>query len=267
MSELARIAACTFTSSKNLAKDAQEWCRDRFPHEAGGFVINGEFVGIENASDEPLINYKPELLPRTPAEAFIHSHTQDASTEPSRLDMASQQAAGIPYGIIATDGEAVTPIQWFGDQLPIQPLLGRQFVSGVSDCWCLVRDVYRGQFGIQIHNVPRDNNWFKAEPPHNTPQNLFSMERIIDSGFVSIQKSELLPGDIVAGRVGCSVVNHCGLVLGNNMVLHQLDGDGRLSRREPIRRWLGIVSHCARHQDHMEDPSARPEIILDRVQS
>jgi len=180
--------------------------------------------------------------------------------------MASQQAAGIPYGIIATDGNAVSEIQWFGDELPILPLLGRQFVSGVSDCWCLVRDVYRGQFGIHIHNVPRDNNWFKAEPPHNEPQNLFSMERIIDSGFVSIPKSEALPGDIIAGRVGCSVVNHCGLVLPNNKVLHQLDGDGRLSRSEPINRWMKIISHAARHKDHMADPAARPEIKLSRVE-
>jgi len=245
-----------------IRRAAQEWAISCFPNEAGGFVYDGSFHPVENIAEEPLCRYRPAMKPDHPVDGFIHSHTQDPSTAPSRVDMASQQAAGVPYGIVATDGKVASEIQWFGDQLPVPPLLGRPFVSGVSDCWCLVRDVYRTQFGITLHNVPRDPNWYKAEMPHGSPQDLFSVARIIESGFEIVQLKDAQPGDIVAGRVMCPVVNHCGLLLENNLLLHQLDGDGRISRREPIRRWRALISHVARHKSFIDSPESRPEIRI-----
>ena len=60
----------------------------------------------------------------------------------------------MPWGIIPTDGERVgDPIMW-GDQLPIAPLIGREFRHGTSDCYTLVRDAYRlGKDGMKEHGI------------------------------------------------------------------------------------------------------------------
>lgn len=239
-----------FRPNGEIEQAARRHALEVYPHEAVGCVIETdgvfEYLPLKNSSDDPERAFKIAEKPQCPLLAIIHSHTRDTSVAPSKTDMASQQASNIPWGILHCDGKNTSGISWFGDQVPVQPLVGRTFLSGHRDCWCLVRDVYRTQFGIPLRNIPRDENWYKHEPPHREAENLLGPESIVETGFQIVPRPEMQVGDVVLGRIGrTGVVNHCGLVVGNGLILHHLED--RLSRREPIGPWMRHVLYVARH--------------------
>lgn len=235
-----------------IEKAAQKQASEEYPAECVGAVVEGEsgleYVRLTNTSSSPQVSFTIDERPDSPMLALIHSHTMDASVAPSKVDMASQQAMAIPWGIIGNRDNSPKPISWFGDQVPVEPLLGRQFLSGHRDCWGLVRDVYRTQFGITLRNIPRDENWYKHEPPHGEAENLLGPESISETGFHLVPYTEMRAGDVLLGKIGRSgVVNHCGLLTGDHLILHHLED--RLSRRDPVSPWRRYIQFVARHND------------------
>ena len=213
-----------------------------------GGVVDGKYVPMEK-----LYEIEVPVL-----QAVIQSR-KSKSTAPSRMDMVNQQAMSIPWAIFHCNGKTTSELQWFGDQLPIPPLLGREFVSGWTDCWCLVRDVYRAQFGIVLENVPRNEDWSLGE----TPEDYFSPENIERTGFKIISPDDARPGDVLLGRVKSKVNNHCALLLKNGYVLQQFFGENHRSRRESIAQWARLVSYVGRHKSFVDDPDSIPEIRID----
>lgn len=240
-----------------IANAVQDHALADYPNEAVGCIVDGQYLPLINEADQPQISFARSDYPAD-AEAFIHSHTQDRSTAPSRADMQSQQATALPWGIVATDGKSCSAIQWFGDQVPVPPLLGRTFVSGFTDCWGLVRDVYRTQFGITLQNIPRDENWYRDQPPHGVALDLLGTDRIIETGFRIIDISKARPGDVLLGSILSRVVNHCAILLPDGLLMHHTDG--RLSRREPVNNWMKLIRYCVRHESFLNNPDAVPEI-------
>ena len=252
-----------YIAQPEIRQAAIEHALVEYPSEAVGAVVSGvdeadvSYLPLVNVSETPERAFEIAEKPLAPMHAIIHSHTLDPSIAPSRVDMASQQAMGIPWGIIGCNGVTGTDIHWFGDELPVAPLLGRQFVSGHHDCWALVRDVYRTQFGIVLQNIPRDEDWYKVDPP----MDLLSYERIIETGFVPIDYQDSREGDVVLGKVGrVGVVNHCGLLFRNGQVLHQLEG--RNSRKEAVGPWMRFVRFVVRHKSFADNPDRIPQVVL-----
>ena len=239
-----------FIHDKSIAKAAGEHAKAEYPNESVGVIIEGSdgdcglvYLPLENTSDDPTNEFTLGARPRCPIHGLIHSHTMGTSTAPSRTDMMSQQAMGIPWGILHADGKIFSPLLWIGDQLPVAPLIGRDFISGHHDCWALVRDVYRTQFGIVLENYPRNEDWYMEEGS----EDLMGYENIIAAGFIVVDKQDTRQGDVLLGRVGrAGVSNHCGIVTGNELVLHQL-ANAR-SRREPRTPWMKFIYHVARHK-------------------
>ena len=244
-----------FVGSQAIAKAASAHAVAEYPNESVGCVIESPdgliYEALENVSTNPTHSFAIGVHPDEPILAIIHSHSLDVSTAPSRVDMSSQQAMAVPWGILHSTQNSAGEIHWFGDQLPAAPLLGRSFVSGHHDCWGLVRDVYRSQFDIVLQNIPRDENWYKHEPPHGEALDLLGHNRIIETGFTVIPQSAAREGDVILGKIGrTGVINHCGLLVGNGLVLHQLEG--RSSRREPVGPWMRYVQFVARHNSFMD---------------
>tara|TARA_Y100000004_G_scaffold193902_1_gene257301 strand:+ start:2560 stop:3300 length:741 start_codon:yes stop_codon:yes gene_type:complete len=231
---------CGSTLSAHIK--AHAW--QQYPKESVGAIVRGEYVPLHNVHPSPhtgfMVNQYPDDL-----EALVHSHP-DTLTCPSAADMSQQAAMDVPWGIVSVDGKSsqVSEVEWFGEGCPIPPLLGRTFLSGVRDCWCLVKDWYtlnHPEIGHKLPQLPRDHDWYKDEIDLLGPQN------IEDAGFEQIHISEMRLGDVILGRIGSRVVNHCGVYWGGNQALSHMEG--RLSRLEVVHHWLQRAEYILRHRD------------------
>jgi len=218
---------------------------EEFPKESVGVVLDGQYVALRNSAPNPEESFRLDNYPQD-AQAIIHSHTKTPSLAPSEDDMRSQQADDPKrlWGIISCNGRTCRGIEWFGDAAPIAPYVGRTFLSGQRDCWCLIRDIYRAELGVlTLPNLPRDDNWFRGK----NPKDLLSIQNIRDSGFERISSHELRPWDIVLGTIGSRVTNHCGIYLGRDIILHHTEDAP--STRVILNPWLKRIRYFLRHVD------------------
>jgi cell wall-associated NlpC family hydrolase len=130
-------------------------------------------------------------------------------------------------------------VEVFGDGLAVPNYLGRTYLSGVRDCWTLVRDWYSIERGKVLENLPRDSDWHKSGDTQ-----LMSPEIIARNGLVIVDKSALKIGDILVMRLGSKVPNHVALYIGNNLIMHHLEH--KVSHREVCGRWIDNCLFCAR---------------------
>jgi proteasome lid subunit RPN8/RPN11 len=219
-----------------------------YPNEACGIITTaGVYKPMHNTSSSPLDNFAFDAreLCLINASAIVHSHP-DYSEAPSALDIRGQIDTALPWGIISIRGESLTPLYFWGDSLDICPLVGREFRHGPSgtdnkgDCYALIRDYYRQEKKITLNEYPRDDVWWKDG------KNLYT-DFFADAGCISISQSEAKEGDIFFMAINSDVINHAGVYLGSGsgLILHHLAG--RLSRREPLGRWVKLIKGWVRY--------------------
>ena len=68
------------------------------------------------------------------------------------------------------------------------PYVGREFVHGVVDCYSLVRDWYAREWGIELRDYDRRDQWW------DHGENLY-LENFQKEGFHKIPVEELQRGD------------------------------------------------------------------------
>lgn len=194
------------------------------PREMCGFVIlNGgelEFINCENIADDPenFFEISPDDFVSTGFRydivAIVHSHP---GGDPilSVADFQMQQNTGMDWWLVC--GDDVYQFPFF------EPLLGRQFVHGHTDCYTLFRDFYR-LAGVEFPNFERDDYWWEDG------FNLY-MDHMEEQGFESLTDvKELQVGDVILIQVGADVPNHAAIYIGDQMVLHH--SPRRLSKRD-----------------------------------
>ncbi len=149
----------------------------------------------------------------------FHSHP-DASPEPSEADRRAAEATSVEWHILSLpSGEWAS----FKPSTYVAPLVGREFVHGVVDCYTLVRDWYRVARGIELLDFARTDEWWM----HG--QNLY-LDNFGLAGFGSIPAGEMSHGDVLLMKIQSPVPNHAAIYLGDGMILHHLYG--RLSSRD-----------------------------------
>jgi len=158
--------------------------------------------------------------------AVVHSHP---TTPPvaSQADMVSCEAANLPYHIVNPKTQ-----QWgyYEPQGYEAPLLGRQWVWGVTDCWSLVRDYYRKEKAINLVDYERP-----ITPEEFMKKPLFE-HFAKTTGFRELEPDEKLEsGDVLLMSILDSTLNHVAIFLGDDVLHHLTD---RLSCREPYSQWL-----------------------------
>lgn len=223
-----------------------------FPNEAVWFITKKGLRHVENIHDNPdkYFAVKDKDHQRALKEgllAVVHSHPDNIAA-PSSLDMQGQISTNVPWGIVGTDGIGAGDIAWWGKGAPKQPLIGRSFRHGITDCYSLIKDYYEIEKGIELPEFPRDWEWWKEGE-----QNLFELG-FEKAGFVKIDASEVKPGDVWLARVGgeLDVANHGGVLIENDLMIHQIGArvpvdNSRLSAREPIYRYLPHITHWLRY--------------------
>lgn len=249
----------------NVCEEAKRHARRVYPEESCGLVVGDTYLPAENIALDPAQHEKDnpdchcrlcsfEIAPgfymaaqkKAPIKAILHSHP-GGPLFPSEADMKSQLQTAVPWGIvpiIVEDEECRVgdPILW-GDQLPMAPIVGRQFLHGIHDCYSLIRDTFRlgkeklaeqdvtknWPFDpIELPEVPRSDAWWDGE------KDLYA-DGMKQHGFKPIDASEARPGDGFLIKVRSDKFNHAGLMIDNHLILHHLPT--RLSRREPAGIW------------------------------
>lgn len=175
--------------------------------------------------------------------AVVHSHPC-ASARPSAADRKACEQSGVEKWVIVSLGVqgdgSIALDDWFefGPSGFMAPLIGRQFVHGVHDCYDLIRSYYQLERGVTLPDFDRSDKWWE-----DGKSNLY-MDHFAEAGFVDVgQDAEFEPGDVLLMQIRSKngVPNHAGIYLGDNVMLHHMYGE--LSGRTV---WGGMWAHSLR---------------------
>lgn len=173
----------------------------------------------------------------SPVRAIVHSHVYQPPAA-SEGDKAMCEKTNLPWLIVSWPLGNWQVIEPHGYRAP---LVGRTWAWGSHDCFGLIRDGLADEAGILIPDFDREWMWWR------NGQNIIA-EQFELAGFV-----QLPPGtspkhcDVLGLRVASPVVNHLGLFLAPDMLLHQMLG--RLSVRDVYGGFLRDVTELhLRHQ-------------------
>lgn len=226
----------------------QEIALERYPEECVILITEKDGLReINNISKDPENTFS---ISRKDTEkafedgllAVIHSHP-DAEPVPSSADMTYQRQCAVPFGIVATDGNQVSEVVYFGDQVQYQ-LEDRPFIHGHTDCYGLIRDFYKRELGIALPQFDRDWEWW------NKGEELY-MKNVFTTGFEQVDEPQY--GDMFFATIRSKTPNHAGIYLGNEFILHHLTGTTaldatRLPRKESINRYLPYINSFWRYK-------------------
>jgi proteasome lid subunit RPN8/RPN11 len=224
------------------------------PLESCGVVADGEFVAIPNkATDLDTFVMDMRAFCRLEAEhqkieAIVHSHVYGQPTA-SDADRAMCEAVGKPWLIVAWPLGTHAVIEPCGYRAP---LVGRKWAWGTHDCFGLIRDGMHDYAGIDLPEFPRDWLWWERG------ENIIA-DQFAEAGFVPVDDG-WRHCDVMGMRIWPSkVVNHLGLFLYPDVMLHQLLG------RNSVREVYGGVYQSATllHLRHRELLAAPPPIPAD----
>lgn len=232
-------------SERLLAEIRAHAARD-YPREACGLVVvtkgRRRYVPCRNLA-ERVEHFVLDAADWAAAEdageivAVVHSHP-NLPPSPSQADLASCEKTGLPWVIISWPTGAVHTFAPSGFRAP---LIGREFVVGVHDCYALVRDHYREALGIDLPDLPRPPGewWLKG---------IDFIRASLDAAGFWIAADAPRPHDMLIMQTNSPVWNHTGVLLDGGHLLHHFAG--RLSSRDVYGGWWRKCTVAvARHKE------------------
>lgn len=191
-------------------------------------VSQGENEFVIDAEEYADIADKYEIL------AVVHSHV-NTNPKPSQADLIAIEKHNLPFLIVNYPLNTWTWTEPSGYEAP---LIGREFVHGVTDCYAMLVDYYKRELNLDIKDYKRQQEWWMRG------DNLY-LENYEDAGFIKVDN--LQKHDIILMQVASAVVNHCAIYLGDNIILHHVMG--KVSSRDVYGGyWRKITSLIVRHK-------------------
>ena len=212
-----------------------------FPQESCGIIVDKKYLPMKNTHPDPENFFEVDqeavrehIIAET-LQGVAHTHT-NGNREPSYDDLKTQISMDIPWGLATISGSVGSEVVWWGKDAPVLPLLGRDFLFGVWDCYTLAIDYYAKQ-GIELQPVAKNREML------SDGTSLF-LDNLEATGFTQITREELQEGDGVLLRIGGKVPNHCAIYTKDGLMLHHIVD--RMSREEPIYPWAKFITHYLR---------------------
>ena len=220
-----------------------------YPREACGLVVvvkgREKFWPCKNLATEEdsfVLDPKDYAAADDAGEivAVFHSHPNMQPT-PSMADRAACEASGVPWYILGWpcgNWEKLSPEGYK------PPLIGREWCYGTLDCYSLVRDWYKQNWGLELSDYERHGEWwFKG-------LNTF-VDNFKNEDFVEVdQESDPQHGDALLMQIVSPVPNHVAIYLEDNIILHHLEK--RLSSRDILTGYYRKnTTHILRHRSQL----------------
>lgn len=168
--------------------------------------------------------------------AVVHSHPT-TNHAPSPADRVACEKSGLPWYVVNPNTEQWGYCEPEGFELPY---VGREFVHGLVDCYSLCRDWYKREWGLELRDYNRRDQWW------DRGENMY-LDNFMKEGFHEIPLADLERGDAVLMQLSSPVPNHAAIYLGDQMVLHHIQG--RLSSRDVYGGYyLKSTAKALRHE-------------------
>ena len=250
-------------------EDARKHARQCYPQESCGLIVKGVYAPCENhalpveahiegdpdcpcklcsfvISGKDMMRFDPSEI-----EMILHSHP-DGPMFPSKADMQGQIETGLPWGIISLDHDRIGYPKVWGGEIP--PLLGREFLHGVTDCYSMIRDTFAlgreklAENGISdvwpydpviLPEFARADAWWEGD------EDLYQTEPF-KIGFREVKLHEARPGDVFLMSIKSEKLNHGGVLVTNDLIMHHLPL--RVSRREAAGIWARHAARWLRYE-------------------
>lgn len=210
--------------------EIEEHFRKEYPREGCGViaVVKGEktwfpCTNIAENDKDFIISHKEYLQIKRKYDilAIVHSHI-DQSNEPSTQDVNSCNALGIPYHIYSYPEMELNIVQ---PEKNFYPLIGREYVFGVKDCFEAVRD-WLAQENIYIPSrEPFEEGFYEKH------LNYFTEDYILNWNHKKVEGSPK-KNDVLIFQINSELANHCGVYIGDEVFYHH--ATNRLSCRENL---------------------------------
>lgn len=253
--------------SQKIQEDWKAHVLAEYPKEAVAYVINDELFTVPNAADDPYRTFAISALEQFEArkvgeiQALLHSHPykiEDSASFsydprwPGTADMKAWLADTIPWGIVSTDGEGLSQMVWMDDKNP-EPLIGREFIHGINDCYSVVRDWFRLERGIVLMNFARGMDWWYL-PDGEEGCNLYE-DNFEKAGFKEVRLEDADIGDVVLMNFFNDKISHAAVIVKQDVILHHIMNrtGSRLSGEDSLPKWHRQIKKVVRYQGPQPD--------------
>jgi proteasome lid subunit RPN8/RPN11 len=182
-----------------------------YPHECCGVIVEDFYIPCRNISenkDQFEIHHEDLAKAEDLGEiqAYVHSHP-NATARASELDLIQIELHEKPWVICAYPDIEFQVYKPCGYKAP---LVGRNYIHGIQDCYSIVRDFYERELGIQLIDFERQDLWWESKENKSLYLDGFG-----EAGFIEV--SEPRYGDVLLCRVGRTEhVNHAIIWLADN---------------------------------------------------
>ena len=237
----------------------QKHAAECFPAESCGLIVDNKYVPCRNISkhaDQFEIHHEDLAAAEDIGEiqAYVHSHP-NASARASEIDLLQIELHQKPWIICAYPDVEFQVYEPSGYKAP---LVGRNYIHGVQDCYSIVRDFYERELGVHLPDYEREDAWWE----HKESTSLY-LDNFEKEGFVEV--NDLQYGDVMLCRVGRTEhVNHAIIWLGDQTELKSEQTEacvgssiilhhpyGRKSVREVFgRQWQERVVKVVRYENN-----------------